>query len=628
MLKENKGQKMKFMKKRHKEILLGVVIASLLGFTAFAQEETSTEPENKTESPKLISVNFRDAEIQDVMRSIADLSGVNIVMGKDVKGTVTVSLKDIDLDGALDAILSVNGFQYRWKRNVILVEKGEELLDSAVFTIDYANAAEVKEMLEKVTSEKGVVKINEKLNEIIVTDFARNIDKAKQIIEQIDKPPLQVKIESKLVEVEIGALKELGVRWKMQYSNYKGDSWRRTKDADGKEVVNYKDKDGQDSTIPLNENWDTESQDPFENGKVGFDVGSTAGVDPSSVLSGGTLLIEELATIGQKYRIGAAIDALVQDKKATILSSPSITTLNNKQASIVVGEKVGIRETTQTTTGTTESIRFEDAGVKLYVTPKIAKNDYITMLVKPEVSSITDYTDTQLRITTTQAETNVRVKDQHTVVIGGLIKDEETRISRKVPILGSIPILGIPFRNTNNDRTKKELIIFLTPTVLKDGRFETKSTMSEAADYDEKRDQEAQVAEEDLLKKFSDKKLKGNVKDYRSSVMEEKEKALSLFKEAKRMETLAYRTRDERKHGLYNKAIAYYLSVARDYKDLTKYSAEALYDAGYIYYKYLKDYSAAKAVFEEVLKDYPETSYAKKSLKYIKKIDRMKKKEE
>ncbi len=571
---------------------------------------------DKPNNPK-ITVSFKNAEIKDVLRSIGKIAGVNIVIGNDVQGNVTVQLKDVSLEDALNAILTVNGYHFRRKGGIILVEKGEEILNTEVIALNFSNAEEVKKMVEKLLSEKGDIKVNERLNELIVIDYEKNINKIKKLIEYIDRAPLQVRIESKIIELELGDLENLGIRWKTKYSQYKGESWAR--DSSGNLVY---DSDGN----LISENWygDDKEGELYQKGEATFDLESDDGVNSSS-LTGGQLNIAEFANIAEKLRIGAAIDALIQDKRANILSAPSITTLNNKQASIVIGEKVGIREQTQTTTGTTESVRFEDVGIKLYVTPKISNNGYITMHIQPEISSISVYTETQQRFSTTQAETNVRVKDGHTVIIGGLIKNNEAKTIRKIPILGSIPILGLPFRYKNYTRTKNEIIIFLTPKILKQGPYVADIEDENAPkDYEEKRSIEAKAREKRMLSNFAEIKKKKDYEDYTDILGAEKDAAKNYFKQAKKLEKLAYKVKDIRKDALFKKAVVYYLRVAKEYKNYTKYAPESLYRVGKIYYKYYKNYSKSEEYFRTLINEYPESKYARKAVKYIKKIERKK----
>ena len=172
----------------------------------------------------------------------------------------------------------------------------------------------------------------------------------------------------------------------------------------------------------------------------------------------------------------AMVQALQTIGDANILSSPRITVLNNEEAKILVGSSEPYATNTVTqgtsTTTTATSLTFLDIGVKLFVTPTINRDGFVTMKIKPEISSKgTDYTygspeTTVPRVTTTQAETNVMIKDGMTIIIAGLIKDERTGTVSKIPILGDIPFLGLAFRKTDNSIVKKELVIFLTPHII------------------------------------------------------------------------------------------------------------------------------------------------------------------
>ncbi|MCK5591050.1 MAG: hypothetical protein KAI72_03755, partial [Candidatus Pacebacteria bacterium] len=186
---------------------------------------------------------------------------------------------------------------------------------------------------------------------------------------------------------------------------------------------------------------------------------------------------------------------------------------------------------------------------------------------------------------------------------------------------------GLAFRNKSFERTKKEIVIFLTPKILKVGPFETKATSADISDYDRKRDLEAKAKEEDMLNKFSGVQKKEDIRDYTADIDDDKKRSESIFKEARSLEKLAIRVSDERERPLYNKAISYYLQVARDYKGLTKNCPEALFRVGRIYYTDMKRYGDAELIFQEVLNEYPENKYAKKAIRYLKKINKKRAKE-
>ena len=169
-------------------------------------------------------------------------------------------------------------------------------------------------------------------------------------------------------------------------------------------------------------------------------------------------------------------DALETVGETNILSAPRIMVVNNKEAKILVGSTEPYVTTTTTTpsagpTTTAESVNFIDVGVKLYVTPTIHEDDFITMKIKPEVSSVTSNLTTSNNNTipiveTSEAETTVNVKDGVTVIIGGLIKEETINTTKQIPFLGKIPVLGMIFRSTNNSTSKTEIVIFLTPRIV------------------------------------------------------------------------------------------------------------------------------------------------------------------
>jgi len=170
------------------------------------------------------------------------------------------------------------------------------------------------------------------------------------------------------------------------------------------------------------------------------------------------------------------LEALETVGDTNILASPSVTSLNNQEAKILVGTTEPYVTTTTTTTSsgpatTAESVNFIDVGVKLYVTPAINQEKFIKMKIRPEISSVTDTLETSTNnkipiVETSQAETTVMVKDGVTIVIGGLIKEEKVNTTNKIPVLGSIPVLGAAFRSVDNSTKKTEIVIFLTPRII------------------------------------------------------------------------------------------------------------------------------------------------------------------
>ncbi|OIO37975.1 MAG: hypothetical protein AUJ75_03435, partial [Candidatus Omnitrophica bacterium CG1_02_49_10] len=379
------------------------------------------------EANPIISMDYKNADISDVLDAVSKAYSLNIVAGKDIRGKITVSLRDVKLDEALYAILDVNGYHYVRRGNIIVIKPLEEGLDSDLIKINYTAAGSIKDMVSSVLSAKGSMQIDEISNAVIVTDSAANLEKIRDLVARIDTPPLQVNIEAKLVDIQTTDLENLGVTWSGTYT-----------------------------ISGLLSSFSTTSDET-----VG---GSLNLAGPSSDLSGGEMTF----SLGTEHTtISTTVDALIQDQKANLLANPSITTLNNKEAKIVIGEKVPYREETTTTTGTTQTTVYVDVGITLKVTPQVNSDGYITMKIHPEVSSVSSLLDAGPRITTREADTTVMIKDGETLVIAGLLKTDESTTRSRMPILGYIPVVGLLFGNKSVNNVQKELAIFITPHIIR-----------------------------------------------------------------------------------------------------------------------------------------------------------------
>jgi len=394
---------------------------------AFEQALNKAQADSLSEK---VSLDYKDADIAAVLRSLSYTYGLNIVTSSEIKGKITILLKDVSLQEALDAILLVNGYTYTCKGNIFYISPGSAegaQLVSEPIILKYIKAADAQNLLRKVISTKGDIKVDEMGNMFIVTDYPANIVKLKELLKSVDTPPLQVLIEAKIVDITSKDLHNIGVTYQADYNPGKGIFGRTT---DAHEELK--------STVTL--------------------------PGPSSSLSGGQLKLDTLLL--KNLNVTATLDALVQDQKANLLASPSIAVLNNREARIIIGEKVPYKERTQTTTGTTETTKFIDVGTTLRVVPSINTDGYITISIHPEVSSVSALLDAGPRITTREADTTVRIKEGETIIIGGLIKQEDNRTHSKLPFLGDIPVLGYAFGNRSKDQTQMELAVFITPKIM------------------------------------------------------------------------------------------------------------------------------------------------------------------
>ncbi|MBF0618724.1 MAG: type II secretion system protein GspD [Candidatus Omnitrophica bacterium] len=293
-----------------------------------------------------------------------------------------------------------------------------------VFALNYAKADDVSAVLKQyLTPNLGTLEINKRSNQVIVVDTEAKIKEIGEVIKQFDHKEQEVLIEARIVQVTLSDTYKMGIDWDSIVKNTHG--------------------------LEMKTNW----------GGVGSDAK-------------GSLAIGTLSD--DNYH--AVVEALGKAGKSHILSNPRIAVLNNEEAKILVGTtKPYVTSTTTTPTSgpvtVSEDIKFIDVGVKLLVTPTIHPDGFVTMKIRPEVSS----TGIPLKtgsgneipvIDTSEVDTTVRVKDGVTVVIGGLIKEDRTNQDSKVPFLGDIPVVGHAFKNTSRTKDKTEIVIFLTPKIM------------------------------------------------------------------------------------------------------------------------------------------------------------------
>ncbi len=397
------------------------------------REPEGEKPEEITEEEwgrnKVTSLEFIDTPIVDVLRALSKSYGLNIIPRSEVKGNVTINLQDVTLKEALDAILKVSEYRYEKAANIIFVEKLSRGIATEVFSLNHTKAGEINELFEKVLTEQGSVLVDERSNKLVITDIPEGLERARKLLDKLDAPIPQVMIEVVMLDVTISDLKQVGIKWEGTYSKEPllRDPRRRMR---------------------------------FDEGKVKSDLGNPGSTEfPGIAFDIGT-------TLRHWSSVKLEVDALIKDHSAELLANPRIVTANGKEARVIIGEKVPYKEKTQTTTGTTETTKFIDVGITLRVTPQISENGYVNMVIHPEVSSVTELIDNQPRIDTREADTEITVKDGHTIIIGGLIKEKEDIKIGGIPILSKLPLIGILFRNEHRQKEKKELVIFVTPHIL------------------------------------------------------------------------------------------------------------------------------------------------------------------
>ena len=385
-------------------------------------------------SDKRITMDIQGADIKTVLRSISEFSGANIVAGLEVEGPVDLHLVDVPWKEALEIILRANGYSMREEYGVIrvgtidnlndeevegaTVEKQKEDLTpmvTRVVKLNYVNAKDLKTALKGAMTKRGSVESERDNNAIIITDIPRVANTVSDMVVGLDTRLNQVEIVAKMVDVDVEAIREIGVNWSaLNLMSAAGN-------ANGEAIS------GQHLT------------DPFGSFSVG------------TVQSWGELML--------------TLEALEKDNRANIISNPRITTTDNKEASLLVGKEIPLIVADEAGNAITE---LKKIGVTLRVTPHVNSDNTITLDLHPEISELSSQSTVQggVVISLQEADTRVVVHDGETAVIGGLIQEVETKASNGLPVLKDIPIVGGLFRFENNTKKKRELVIFVTPRIV------------------------------------------------------------------------------------------------------------------------------------------------------------------
>jgi len=419
--------------------MLSVVGMMLLAGRALAADV----PESET-----ISMDFQNADIKTVLRSFSVYAGKNIIAGPEVKGPVSVHLENVPWRKALDLVLKANGYGSQETDEVIRVavwdqfvnedikreeaeRKRDELqpLVTKVVDISFAKAEEIVVPLEALLSRRGVLEVDDRTNSVIISDIQDRVDEISKMIRQLDEATPQVEIVAKLVDVDARFTRDLGVEW----------------NAD-------------DVTIP------------GVQGQWSGQVDATGTVDQVSGTTGTAAQpinkIHVGGITGPNGTFEATLQALEKDNKANIISNPKITTLNNREATIIVGKKIPLIVTDEAGNPITQ---LTTVGVMMRVTPHVnSKTGEITMDLHPEVSDLSAQATVQggIIIVTEQADMRVMVKNGETAVIGGLIRTNESYYNTGVPVLRNIPLFGSLFGSKSKVNEQRELMIFVTPRIV------------------------------------------------------------------------------------------------------------------------------------------------------------------
>ncbi|KAI5914201.1 type IV pilus secretin PilQ [Thauera sp. 2A1] len=428
-----------------------------------------------------LSLNFQNIDVRSVLQVIADFTNFNIITSDSVQGNLTLRLKDVPWDQALDIILQAKGLDKRKDGNVIWIAPSDELaarekmqleakaqigdlepVQTESFQINYHKAKEIEDFITKrkdqsLLSKRGSVTHDDRTNKVFVSDVSGRLREVRKLISEIDVPPRQVLIEARIVEANKTFARDLGVRL------------------------------GFGKSTPVNLGG---------GGRLGFGKSEFASVDPTTgkistatdqALNGMVQRIGETATSGAAVPVSGAygsvaltlfnkgltrflnleLQALESDGRGRVVSSPRVLTANQVEASIEQGTEIPYQQATSS--GAT-SVSFKKAVLSLKVTPQITPDGRLQL--KVEVNKDRPLFENALLgvppIETKNVKSEVLIDNGGTVVIGGIYEEEETTNIDRVPVLGELPVVGGLFRTTRKDSNRKELLVFITPRIVAD----------------------------------------------------------------------------------------------------------------------------------------------------------------
>ena len=414
---------------------------------------------------EIISLKFKDADLRDVILYLGHFAGLNVVFDPEVRGTVTCNLVDVPWDQALDILLKQNKMGRTIEGNVLRIapiatltredeeqrklQESRELagpLQVKVFDLSYAKARDVEGLLRTKISTRGEIIVDERTNTLIISDVRDRIDTLEKLLTVFDTPTPQVSIEARIIEATSTFVRNLGIQWGFRgivdpfYGNQTSLQFPHSMSIDG-------------ALIP----------EGIATRGIGGPLGGYAINLPAPAFHSALGL--SFGNVLDTFRLDMAISALESTGQGQIISSPTITTQNNQAAEIIQGRQIPV----QTVANFTTTTRFVNAALELRATPQITAEGTIIMdiEIRNNAADWANLVNGIPPIITQSATTTVMIADGGTTIIGGIYRTEDAFTREKVPLLHKIPLLGGLFRNFARTRQNRELIIFITPRIIK-----------------------------------------------------------------------------------------------------------------------------------------------------------------
>ena len=419
----------------------------------------------KTYEGERLSLNFQNIEVRSVLQLIADFTGLNLVVSDSVGGALTLRLKNVPWDQALDIILKTKGLGMRENGNVLYIAPNEEIaareklelesqqqveelapLRSEFLEINYARASDLSALLKdsnnSLLSERGQVSVDERTNTLLIQDTALKLNEIRRLIDRLDIPVKQVLIESRIVVANDDFSKDLGAKFGVFNVNSGDLGTNRVAD-----VV----------TGNLNTLEPLTAGDPIP-------IEDTLNVDlPLADATRAGQFALSFLKLPLGYVVNLELSAAQAESRAEVMSNPRIITANQSTARIESGTEIPY--VSQTSSGATD-VEFKKAVLSLEVTPQITPDDRINMEVSVTNDSVGDVVSGVPSINTNEVNSNVLVDNGQTIVLGGIYTEDTTESYTKVPFFGDIPVAGRLFRRDSLTQDKQELLIFITPKII------------------------------------------------------------------------------------------------------------------------------------------------------------------
>jgi type IV pilus assembly protein PilQ len=442
----------------------------------------SAQEEKKEYIGERLTLNFQDIDVRSVLQLLADTSGQNIVVSDSVSGNLTLRLQNVPWDQALDIVLRTKGLDKRRQDNVIIIGPTEELASrekaelaahkevqelspthTEFMQVNYAKVADLAKLIkttnakESMLSPRGTLSIDERTNTLLVQDTGEKLADIRRLVQTLDVPVRQVLIEARIVIVSDSFERDLGVRFGVTTAQSIGNNglFAVTGNGSGADTLTGSAANNLASGKPVFPVTAPTLDNRYQVNLPAANVNGSIGI---SILKGSTLVDLELS-------------AAQNEGKSETISSPRVITANQKQATIMQGVEIPYQESASSGATTTQ---FKNAVLSLKVTPLITPDNRVILdldvsddSVGQQVTSATG--GTVPSIDTREIITQVLVNDGQTVVLGGILETVKTKQANKIPFLGDIPVLGYLFRSTVDINNKTELLIFITPKILREG---------------------------------------------------------------------------------------------------------------------------------------------------------------